>query len=216
MFCFWDKCIWLFCIHLSLLIREYLSEDVTVLRKGLKDFQVCKSDFCYSSTFRVITQDDKGTLIKIESAFRPVLPCRLSWDLLKQEFLDIYLSTSFVVGNFRNTKAMRVIFFWKCLQFNADYKNSKKNSEKVFCFLDKFMWILCIHLSLLIWEYLSSAVNALRKGVKNFHVSKSYFCYSITFTGIMQDDKGALIKTESVFRPVYHVACGGVLSNSSF
>ena len=33
---------------------------------------------------------------------------------------------------------------------------------------------------------------------------------------IIQDDKGALIKIESVFRTVYHVACGEVLSNSSF
>ena len=44
--------------------------------------------------------------------------------------------------------------------------------------------------------HLSSAVNVLRKGLKNFHVSKSDFCNSITFTDIIQDDKGALIKIE--------------------
>ena len=62
-------------------------------------------------------------------------------------------------------------------------------------------------------EHLSSAVNVLRKGVKNFHVSKSDFCNSITFTVIIVDDKGALVMIESVFRLVYHVACRGVLSN---
>ena len=56
----------------------------------------------------------------------------------------------------------------------------------------------------------------LRKSVKNFHVSKSDFYNSITFTVIIQDDKGALIKTESVFRPVYHVACLEVFWNGSF
>ena len=56
----------------------------------------------------------------------------------------------------------------------------------------------------------------LRKGLKNFYVSKSDFFNSITFTVITQDDKGALIKTETVFRPVYHVVCGEVLSNGSF
>ena len=55
----------------------------------------------------------------------------------------------------------------------------------------------------------------LRKGVKNFHVSKSDFYNSITFTVIIQDDKGALIKIESLFRPVYHVARRRILSNES-
>ena len=78
-------------------------------------------------------------------------------------------------------------------------------------FWDKCIWIICIHLSLLLREYLSSAVNVLRKGLKKFHVSKIDFSNSITLKRITQDDKGALIKIESVFRPVYHVACRGVL-----
>ena len=64
-------------------------------------------------------------------------------------------------------------------------------------------------------EYLSSAVTVLRKGQKNFHVSKSDFCNSITFTVITQDDKGAIIEIEPVFRPVQHVACRGFLSKGS-
>ena len=64
MFCFWDQCIWL--------VREYLWQAVSVLRKGLKNFHVAKSDFCNSITFIVIIQDDKGALIKIESVFQPV------------------------------------------------------------------------------------------------------------------------------------------------
>ena len=83
-------------------------------------------------------------------------------------------------------------------------------------FWDRFIWIVCIHLSLLLREYFSLAVNVWRKGRKNFHVSKSDFCNSITFTVITQDDKDALIKIESVFQPVYHVAFRDVLSNGSF
>ena len=85
----------------------------------------------------------------------------------------------------------------------------------MFCFLDKCIWIVYIHLSLLIREYLSSGVNGLRKSVKNFHVSKTDFCNSITFRVIIQDDKGTLIQIESVFQAVYHVGCPGVLSNGS-
>ena len=84
------------------------------------------------------------------------------------------------------------------------------------CFWDKCICIVCIHLSLLVREHLSAAVNVLRKRLKNVNVSKSDFGYSITFTVIIQDDKGALIKIESDFRPISHVASRGVLSNGSF
>ena len=95
-------------------------------------------------------------------------------------------------------------------------KTQKKNSEKVFFFLDKFIWIVWIHLCLLIREYLSLGVNVLRKGLKNFHVSKSDFCNSITLTVITRAGKSALVKNGSVFRPICHVACRDVLSNGSF
>ena len=90
-------------------------------------------------------------------------------------------------------------------------KNAEKNLEKMFTFCDKWVWIVCIPLSCLLREYLSLAVNVWRKGLKNFHVSKSDFCNSITFTVITQDDKDALFKIESLFRPVYHVVCREVL-----
>ena len=86
----------------------------------------------------------------------------------------------------------------------------------MFCFWDKSMWIVCIHLSLLLREYLSLAVNVLRKGLKKFHVSESDFCNPITFTVITQDDKGALIKIDLVFQLVYHVACRDILSGGNF
>ena len=111
---------------------------------------------------------------------------------------------------------MTVIFLWKSSKFHADSKNAEKNSEQIFGIWGKCIWIVCIHLSLLIREDLSSAVNVLRKGRKNFHVSKSDYCNSITFTVITQDNKGAIIKIESVFRTVYHVTCGEVLSNGNF
>ena len=85
----------------------------------------------------------------------------------------------------------------------------------MFCFWDKIIWNFCIHLSLLLREYVSLAVNVLRKGLKNFHESKSDFCNSITFTVITRAGKSALIKIESVFRTGYHDACREVLSNGS-
>ena len=57
--------------------------------------------------------------------------------------------------------------------------------------------------------------QCVKKKSENILVSKSDFCNSIAFTVITQDDKGALIKIDSVFRPVCHAACRGVLSNGS-
>ena len=111
---------------------------------------------------------------------------------------------------------MRVIFFWKCSKFNKDSKNAPNNSQKIFGFREKCIWIVSIHLFLLIREYLSSAVNVLRKGLKNFDESKSDFSNSITFTVITQAGKSALIKIESVFRTVYHDTCREALSRRSF
>ena len=92
-------------------------------------------------------------------------------------------------------------------------KSQKKLQKKCFVFEIKASELLN---SLLLRKYLSSAVNVLRKRLKNFHVSKSDFCKSITFTVIAQADKDALSKIESVFRPIYHVAFRDVLSNRSF
>ena len=92
----------------------------------------------------------------------------------------------------------------------------KKIEQKLFCFWNKCIWIVCIDLSPLRREYLSSAVNVLTKSLKTFHETKKYFSNSITFTVINQYGKDAGIKIESVFRPVYHAACWGVFSNGSF
>ena len=85
----------------------------------------------------------------------------------------------------------------------------------MYCFWDKSIWIVCIHLSLLLREHLSLAVNVLRKRLKNFHVSQGDFCNSITFRVLTWAGKNALIKIESVFWTVYHVACREVLWNGS-
>ena len=82
MICVLDKCIWIVCILLSLLIREYLSSAVNVLRRGVKNFHVCKSDFCNSITFTVITTgsrflntltaDDKYSLISKDNSMQTI------------------------------------------------------------------------------------------------------------------------------------------------
>ena len=86
------------------------------------------------------------------------------------------------VDNFQNTKAMRVIFFSKCLKFKLDFKNAAKNWEKVFCFWDNCIWIGIVKLSLLRTGYFSSAANVLTSSPKILHVNKRDF-FQLNFLG---------------------------------
>ena len=84
----------------------------------------------------------------------------------------------FGVRNFENTKSMRVIFFFKYLKFQLDFKNAARNSENVFCWLNNCMRIGIVKLSLLRTGYFSSAANVLTSSPKTFHVNKRDFFQS--------------------------------------
>ena len=111
---------------------------------------------------------------------------------------------------------MSVSFFRKRSKFNVGLKDAGKKWEEMFCFWDKCIWLVYIELSLLIREYLLSAVIVLTNSFKTFHVTKTDLSNLITFIVINQYGKDAGIKIESVLGPVQYAACGGVLSNESF
>ena len=68
------------------------------------------------------------------------------------------------------------LFFGICSKFNLDFQNAERNSEKIFCFWDKCIWIRCRKYSLSRREYLSWAVNVLTSALKILHITKSDFC----------------------------------------
>ena len=64
------------------------------------------------------------------------LPCYLLKGPLKQDFLDIYIETSFGIRQLKNTSAMRVILFLKMFKIEINLENAEKNkkSENFFRF----------------------------------------------------------------------------------
>ena len=78
----------------------------------------------------------------------------------------------FRVRNFRNTKAIRAIFFTDFFQFNLYFKNEAQNWENLFCFWDNCIWTGIGKLSLVRTGYLSSAANVLTNSTKIFNVHK--------------------------------------------
>ena len=86
-----------------------------------------------------------------------------------------------------------------------------KTIQKKNFFWDESIWIGCIKLSLLRREYSSSLVNVLTNRVKTLHVFKSDF-FQLNYLEVINEfGKAADVGLESLFRPVYHVACRRIL-----
>ena len=101
------------------------------------------------------------------------LTCWLSTGVLKRCFLESGLMKSFTVCNFRNKVATTIIlFFSKCLKFDAYSRNGLKKFEKVFGFRDHCNWFGDDNFSKSRKGYLSLAVNVLRNTPKIFHITK--------------------------------------------
>ena len=64
----------------------------------------------------MISKYGNSAVFQIATVFEPVYHVALSKGPLKQDFLDIYLTTFSGVRNFGKKSAMRVIFFLKMFQ----------------------------------------------------------------------------------------------------
>ena len=112
-FCFWDNCVRIGCVKLSLLRREYLSSAVNVLTTSYKALRLTKKDFFRLNYLPNDQQIWKECCCPDRNSVSTHFPCCLSKGLLKRDFLDIYLTTFSGVPNFGNKSAMRVILFLK-------------------------------------------------------------------------------------------------------
>ena len=92
-FCFWDNCIWIGIVKLSLLRTGYFSSTANVLTSSPKIWDIKKRDF-FQLYFLVSDQWiwSKCSEAVFKSAWEP-LPCCLSKGPLNLDFLDIYLTT---------------------------------------------------------------------------------------------------------------------------
>ena len=86
-------------------------------------------------------------------------------------FLDIDLTTSFRVSEFKNIKARRIIFSLKIFKIESKFRKCKKKFRKYFLFL----WSLHQKMPLLIREYLSLPVNGLTNSHKILHITQRDF-----------------------------------------
>ena len=91
-------------------------------------------------------------------------------------FLDVSLTNSLAICNFKNRQTMRVVISSNCLKFDVDFTNGGKNWEIVCYFVDTSIWIGCAKISLLQKKYLSSGVNVLTNSLKFLHITNRDIC----------------------------------------
>ena len=113
-----DNCMWIGIVKLSLLRRGYFSSAANVLTSSPKICHVNKRNFLEHISLQVTNKYDK-------SAVR--LPCCFLRCPLKQDFLNIYLTTfpEPVISEIQ--KEWRSPFSSKWLKLNLDLKNAEKN-----------------------------------------------------------------------------------------
>ena len=181
-FCFSGNCIWIGNVILSLFRTRYIPLVVNVLKSSPSICHIYKRDFFQLNLLR----SDPWLSYRwcnphLESAWTR-LRCYLSEVPLKQDSLDIYLTTfsESVTSKIQNLWGSSV--FSKYSKFNLNFKNAAKNSEKVFCFWDNCIWIGIVKLSLWRTRYFSSATNVLKSSPKILHVNKRDF-FQLKFLG---------------------------------
>ena len=133
-FCFWETCIWICCVKSSQLRREYLPWELSLLGDSFQILYVTNRDFLQVNCLH---SDQWITQRCYRSNFNNVwasLPCCFLKDPLKLNFSQIDLTMFFVVRNFGNTSAMRVICCFKMFKIETRFQKFRKKSIKSFWF----------------------------------------------------------------------------------
>ena len=174
-FFFWDNCIWIGIVKLSLLRTGYFSSPANVLTSSTKILHVNKRDFFQIHRLGSDNWIPSRCCYADFNSASVCLPCCLSKDPLKRDFLDIYLTTfsESVISEIQNLWGSS--FPSKCSTFKLDFEIAAETGEKRFCSWHNWISIGSVKLSLLRTGCFSSAANGLISSPKIWHLNKRDF-----------------------------------------
>ena len=160
-----------------------MSSAANVLTSSPKICHVHKRD-SFHIYFALINEYDRSGHADFNNAWARVSYCLWKHNV-KQNFLDIYLTTfsESVTSKIQNLWASS--FYSKFIKFNLAFKNGANSWEKVFCLWDSCIWIGIVKLSLLRTGYLSLGPNVLTSSPNIWHVNKRDF-FRLNWLGNVQ------------------------------
>ena len=146
--CFWDNCIRTGIVKLFLLRTRFFSSAANAFTRSPKILLVNKRDF-----FQVNWLGSNQSIWQRHCHADFICPwvrfsCCFSKSRLKQDFLDIYLTTLLESVISEIQKLWGSSLFSKWSKFKVYFKNTSKSQEKDFCF-----WVIAFGLVLLICLY---------------------------------------------------------------
>ena len=171
-FSFWDNCIWIGIVKLSLLRTGYFSSAANVLTTTPKSGHVKNRDFFQLNWLGSDQWIGKMCCDVDFNSASTSLPCCLSKGPLKRDVLDIYLTkfSEAIISEIQNLWGS--YFAPNLLKFNLNFKKAAKNKENLFCLWDNCIWIGIVKLSLVRTGYILSAANMLTSSPNIWHVKK--------------------------------------------
>ena len=134
-----------------------------------------RGTFSNRVSLTVNNEYDKGAVIRDFNSVWKRLPYCLSKDSLKQDFLDIYLTTFSESESTKIQKLWGSSLFSKSSKFQLHFKEAAESREKGFCFWDNCIWIGIVKWSLLRTGYFPSLANVFPSSPKIRHVNKRDF-----------------------------------------
>ena len=132
-FVFLDKSVLNECCSFWLVKTNYLSSAIYVFKNSPKVSDLTENDIFLVNLSQNMKHLGKMLAYRFTdfSSVWDSLKISLQKSVLIQHFLNILVTTSFVVKNFRNTWAIRLNYFPKWSMFYVDFKYAKKNWWKV-------------------------------------------------------------------------------------
>ena len=124
-FCFWDNCIWIGIVKLSLLRRAYMLSAATVWTRSLKTWHVNKRNFSQLNCLEIDHKYNPEDVEQISILFRPVYHVASEGSSETRLFRDL-CNHVFGVSNFGNTKSMRVNAFFKMFKIWSRFQKCRK------------------------------------------------------------------------------------------
>ena len=133
-FCFWENCIWIGIVKLSLLRTWYISSAANVLTRSSEIWHMKNREFLKVIDLAVINKYDKDVVMQISIVVRHVYRVA-SETVLSNGTFESFIWLRFRSPYFENYKIYEGIFFVKMFKISSRFQKCSKKWRTIFFYL---------------------------------------------------------------------------------